>query len=303
MGVSAAPALAAAPEPPEALAPSPLFATAATLHGVVDPKLVGGPGTFELLTYDFLYRESKTECKGGSTVPIPAGMSLGEGDEALPGQEIHGLKPSTEYTVCLRVSGAEGETLSPRLTFKTAAPVAPETPTLTVESPVHSTEAVLHGVLDPAAVAPSEAGAYEFLYKKESPTCTGESTAPASPVVYAGMPEEPVSGTLTGLTPNTKYTVCLRAENAAKEVTVGPPMPFETALPPETPETVELVEAKGASLKVKGVLNPKASGNAGSFEFIYKKRRERAGLRRRRLGWRGLDGSERGARRSRSDRP
>jgi hypothetical protein len=264
--LSSAPALAAAPEAPEALTPNPLFATTATLHGVLDPKLVGGPGTFEILTYQFLYKKSKTECQGASLTP--GGLSLGEGAEPIA-QEISHLEAGTEYTVCLRVSSVEGETLSPKLTFKTATAVAPEPPTLSVET-VRATEATLHGVLDPAAIALSEPGAYEFLYKKESPTCTGESTTP--PGAFAGNPGEPVEAKLEGLTPNTEYTVCLRAKNdAGDEALSTPPVTFKTALPPEAPETISPANPLTATTAtLHGVLNPKAAGNPGTYEFLYK---------------------------------
>ena len=70
--LGSAPALAAAPETPELKVESVTTSTA-TFNGVLSPKSTGELGS----TYQFLYRVSKTECKGESKAPEPPGMSLG----------------------------------------------------------------------------------------------------------------------------------------------------------------------------------------------------------------------------------
>jgi hypothetical protein len=147
-----------------------------------------------------------------------------------------------------------------------ALAAAPETPTLTVESkvpspPSPSTEVVLHGVLNPAAIAPSEAGSYEFLYKAGA-TCAGGTPKPVPAGLAVGIEHEPVSETLTGLTPNTEYTVCLIVRNGTGpgHESSSAPVTFKTALPPEKPETIspaKLITATTATFE--GVLNPKAA--------------------------------------------
>src|ERR1700728_3294036 len=79
LALTSAAALAAAPEAPETLKPESVGASGALLRGILNPAKEGAPGTFEIDTYEFLYKASATECKGG--VKSPAGMSLGGGME------------------------------------------------------------------------------------------------------------------------------------------------------------------------------------------------------------------------------
>jgi hypothetical protein len=164
-----------------------------------------------------------------------------------------------------------------------ALAAAPEAPEASVEAPVHATEATFHGVVNPLATFPVEAGTYQFVYRKQTVKAedkckgTGEKLAPASADMYFGLEPESFSETVTGLTAGTEYAVCLVAEVSPTEKTPSTPVTFKTALPPETPEKVEVVSAQVEvqnhgliGMKVKGVLNPKAAGNAGSFEFLYK---------------------------------
>jgi hypothetical protein len=150
-----------------------------------------------------------------------------------------------------------------------AVAAAPEAPEVSVEQPVHATVAVLRGVLDPLAVAPGEAGSYEFLYRAGA-GCEGGSAAPVPAGLMFGFEHEEVVETLSGLTPGTEYTVCLRAEDAGG-ATVGPAVSFTTALTPEVPVTGSPAKSITASSAVfEGVLNPGAVGNAGSYEFLYR---------------------------------
>jgi hypothetical protein len=156
-----------------------------------------------------------------------------------------------------------------------ALAAAPEIPELSVEAhvpspPSPSTEAVLHGVLNPNAIALSEAGSYEFLYKAGA-TCAGGTPAPIPPGLELGLEHEELPAeTLTGLTANTEYTVCLREETTGGEA-ISPPVTFKTALPPETPETINPANPIAATTAtLHGVLNPKAIGNPGTYEFLYK---------------------------------
>jgi len=157
-----------------------------------------------------------------------------------------------------------------------ALAAAPEKPEVSVEDTTAvvatpSTEVVLHGVLNPAATAPSEAGTYRFLYKKSKTECTGESKAPASPGIALGIEHEEVSETLTGLAPDTEYTVCLSDRDGEGE-TLSSPVTFKTASPPEKPVTISPAkEITATTAKLEGTLNPVKAGEAGTYEFTYQR--------------------------------
>ena len=155
-----------------------------------------------------------------------------------------------------------------------ALAVAPEAPGVSVETPVHATEAVLYGVVNPLAVMfPVEAGTYQFVYRPSSKAedeCkgAGEVLVPASAGMYFGLGAESFSETVTGLTADTEYAVCLVAEDKEGK-TPSPAVPFKTALPPETPEKLEAKPIAATTATLSGVLNPKAEGNPGTYEFLY----------------------------------
>jgi len=143
LAFTVAPALAAAPETPETGEPTEVTATTATLNGVLNP---GGAG--ELGTYEFLYKASQTECEGGSMAPEPPGMALGVKKEVVSVQ-LTGLKPGTEYTVCLVEQNAAGEEAqSTRVTFTTQG-LGTTTVTSESLSTVEATRGTLNGVLTP----------------------------------------------------------------------------------------------------------------------------------------------------------
>jgi hypothetical protein len=134
LALSATPALAAAPETPT-LELTSTTATEATLRGVLSPGAVGEPGT-----YEFLYRKSKTECKGESqSSQKPA---LEEEGQEVP-ETLTGLESGAQYTVCLRVESAatHREAVSAPVTFT----LPPPTPEVSVES-IKGTEATLQEV-------------------------------------------------------------------------------------------------------------------------------------------------------------
>ncbi len=269
---AAAPASAETVEKPVAHVPAPLFATQATLHGVLDPGKSGGP--FEMGTYEFVYRQSAVACKGAGEVRTAEGLAPGGGGEEVS-QAIEGLAPNTEYSVCL-VAHNEAKTeeaASATLTFKTAVAVAPEAPATEPPGEVKGDTAVLDGVVNPNITAQVETGTYEFLYKATG-TATqaecesaGASKAPVSPGVYAGAGPEPFSEAISGLTQDTDYVVCLAVSNAGG-MTVGPAVAFKTGTP-EAPTAGEAVPVGGTTATFHGVLNPEHAGEAGTYEFLY----------------------------------
>src|ERR1700685_750922 len=118
LAFASAPVFAATPEVPMLTVEEPVHATEVVLHGILNPAAIAPS---EAGTYEFLYRESKTECKGASATPIPPGIALGGEHEELPAEALSGLAPNTEYTVCLVVRNSEAtpkEAVSAKVTFK-----------------------------------------------------------------------------------------------------------------------------------------------------------------------------------------
>ena len=115
---------------------------------------------------------------------------------------------------------------------------------------------MLEGIVDPLNGAMLS---WFFEYKAEVFVCTAGSTTPVEGPAEVGP--RPVARGIESLTPNTKYTVCLVAENAAKETTAGSPVTFRTALPPEKPDTTSPAkEMTATTATLQGVLNPTAPG-------------------------------------------
>jgi hypothetical protein len=137
----------------------------------------------------------------------------------------------------------------------TAAPALaagkPEAPVTVEPGEVKATTAVLQGVVNPLKVATVS---WFFEYKAGS-VCTGGSTTPVEGP--AEVEAQPVAVGIESLTANTKYAVCLVAENEAKEQTEGNTIIFTTATPPEVPVTkspASLITSTTATLE--GTLNP-----------------------------------------------
>lgn len=268
LAFTAAPALAAGPEAPAPVVVESIKATSAAFHGELNPGKEGAVGTYELGTYEFLYKQSPTECEGGSKAPASPSISLGGGKEALPPQEVGGLEPHTEYTVCLLArNGNKGEaTVGPHVTFKTAT--LPATPTTTEPATgITATEATLHGVLNPNATGPVEPGSsYEFLYRKSATECelAGKPENATPTTSAAGNAKEAAEATLTGLPPGTQYTFCLLASNGVGETAVGSPVTFTTpaAAPVPVGESAADVSASSATLNLEV--------NAGGTDTTYR---------------------------------
>jgi hypothetical protein len=151
-----------------------------------------------------------------------------------------------------------------------AAPL--EAPEVTVQLPVPAVTASLHGVLNPHKAR--GAGTYEFLYKPGKAGCAGGSKTPVPPGLMTGVEHEEVNESLSGLTPGTEYSVCLRAVNttsAPPEEAFSPVVTFTTAIPPEVPVTSSPAKSVTATTAIlEGTLNPVKAGEAGTYEFLYR---------------------------------
>ncbi len=265
-----APAWAAGPEAPGAVTVEAVTATSAAFSGELNPGKEGAAGTFELGTYEFLYRKSPSTCEGEGRAPESPGISLGGGMEVVA-QPVSGLEAGTEYTVCLLArNGIKGETtVGPAEHFTTAAPPIPvEAPEKAPATGVTATMAMLHGVLNPHGKRESEPGAAEFRYRESASECEGENEkAAAVEKALEGHEGEAVEASVSGLLPGASYTFCLRAVNGVGEEAVGPPETFTTpaVAPKVESESVSNVAAGSATLEAR--VNPEGADTTYHFQY------------------------------------
>ncbi len=221
--------------------------TSATFYGELNPGKEGEAGTYELGTYEFLYKQGN-DCEGGSHAPQTPGMSFGGGQESLPSEEVIGLKPHTEYTVCLRARSKAGETtVGPAATFRTAL----EAPEATAPTNVTSTSAMLNGVLNPGGEG--EPGGYEFLYNASESECQGGEATGGSAL---GHEKEAVVAEVKELLPNTQYAVCVLVRNKAGETALGAPVTFTTSAVAPTLAEESVRNVLSTSAQVEAQVNP-----------------------------------------------
>ena len=254
-----APALAAVPETPETLPPTEVKATTALLHGLLDPLKEGVPGTFELGFYEFVYRQSPSECQGVGEIKTLQAMSVGGGREEVS-QAIEALTAGTRYTVCLIAhdESKTGESVSPPVTFTTATP--PEAPVTEPAAEITPTTATLHGQINPGG--PASTG-YRFDYSTGG-GCEGSSTEPVAP---ASVEKLEVQAHVSELEGSSEYTFCAVAFNEAGETAQGAPLSFRTppAKPVITGESAGAITAQDATLEAH--VNPE--NRAVIYRFQY----------------------------------
>jgi hypothetical protein len=159
-----------------------------------------------------------------------------------------------------------------------------ETPEKVEVTAVSTTTATVSGVLAPKAAGAGEAGSYFFLYGVAAPgECGSERLVSEGPGgmaveelgIAAGLPKEKKEVHLTGLHPDTKYTVCLFERNSSESEQVeSVPVAFETKTPIhlETPVDLQAKSIGATEATLSGVLNPGAERKAepGSYEFVYR---------------------------------
>jgi hypothetical protein len=150
-----------------------------------------------------------------------------------------------------------------------AAPEAPEVFLLESEPAIGSSSALIFGVLQPGqSGGGQEPLTWQFLFKQSTTECTGGSSTPAQNSNGNGHQE--VAELVEGLSPDTQYTVCLRAENAAAEASVSAPLTFRTLQPAETPEATPATQITAHTAQLNGVLSPHSTGNPpGSTERFF----------------------------------
>jgi hypothetical protein len=224
-------ASAATLEAPTAEAPTELRAVSAVLRGTLGPNRAAGSS--EQGFFEFVYRQSGSECEGAGQVKSQEGF-YSSGNHEEVGMPVEGLTAGTTYTACLIVhneTNTESAESGPVTFTTTVPPEAPETsPTA---SAVTATSAELAGVLNPKASG--ETG-WHFLYNVGT-TCAGGAESAGEPPAVAKA--RAVHTVVAGLQPRAKYAYCLVATDAAGDTTasVGEGH-FETlSAPPEVTGT------------------------------------------------------------------
>jgi hypothetical protein len=256
LAVTAAPALAAAPEAPELTVQQPVHATEATFLGILEPKATEPA---EAGTYEFLYKASKTkECEGGLAA---GGISFGAPHEELPGETVTGLAPGTEYAVCLQIETAGGKaTSTPAVTFLTATP--PEAPEASTAEEVTATTAKLEATINPHREAVT---GYELAYSDTGKCTEGATTEPVAPAKLKSPTK--VTVPLTSLEPSKDYEACLIASNEAGETASGAEVPFTTLDTPAKIESEAASNIKASEATLEGSVNPNNQLTECHFQY------------------------------------
>jgi hypothetical protein len=189
-------------EAPTATSPAAeVTATTATLHGVLNPNATGEAGK-----YEFLYKESATECAGGTpTTQEPVTGAKGQAAEA----KLTGLTPGVTYTFCLLVKNAaeEPSSASAPVTFKALA--VPPTPTEPFATEVTNETATLNAKLNPGGGETT----YHFEYGTSS---VSEHSTPEVGLHASDNTAHPATAPIRELTPGVEYHYRVVASNAAQ---------------------------------------------------------------------------------------
>jgi NHL repeat-containing protein len=202
------------PEEPRSEQAVEVTAASAKLEGVLDTNTEGEPGA-----YEFLYRQSATQCEGGKATPAaPAAGKRGEMVSAVAGE----LLPGTVYTFCLRASNGVGETaIGTPVTFTTRVAV-PGAEGLNV-SDVAATSGTLNASVNPGGSVTS----YVF---EDAPVGGVFAPAPGADgagTVAEGTQSVPVSVHAQGLQAGTAYEFRVSVSNSAGSF-VSEPLSFTT---------------------------------------------------------------------------
>jgi len=224
--------------------------TTAAVEGHVNPE-----GQFTQWRFEYATQADFSDAQTG-----PSGAT--ETAEDVSGQ-VSGLAPGQTYHLRLVANNADGETEAVALdTFETEAVAKPG---VELEAPTSATATTVHlsGLVNPNAPQPegstdaAEAAAFETAWHFE---CTPGCGNPSGPAIPAGDAAKPVQADLTGLEPNTEYTVKLVASDAggqseATEI-AGQPVQFTTAT--QAPELRQEVtfEPTETSATVRFGVNP-----------------------------------------------
>ena len=257
------PALAAAPETPEVTVEPLVPPTTAVVHGVLNPGVEGAPGTYEVGTYEFLYKQGDTGCVGESKAPASPGIALGGGKEAVS-ETLSGLSPDTEYMVCLLVrDGIKGEqAVSTPATFTTSSLL--EAPVLREPvSTVTATTVTFEGELNPGG-ATGQLN-YQLDYNTNG-TCTdGKITTPVEVTEARQLLVHGVEA--TELEPNETYTFCLVETNVFSEQSQGNEVSLQTGHQAPTITGASITNTTSTGATVSAEIYPHGEVTTYSVEY------------------------------------
>ena len=226
------------------VAASGVTATGATLNGTVNNE--NNPST----TVTFCYKATTTissTCTGATSVT--ATQSPVTGSSATPvSYALTGLTPNTEYFFRVEAVGG-GATVYSSTVLNFTTPHGAPTATTTAATSITATAATLNGTVNNEN---NTSTAVTFCYKATPTfaTCTGATSVTATPATATGASTTPVSYSLTGLTPNTKYFFQVKAVSTGSAFTTYGSVLTFTTLPAPTATTVAAsgVTATGATL-------------------------------------------------------
>jgi hypothetical protein len=258
------------PEPPETQSATEVTATTAKLHGGLNPKDAGEPGT-----YEFVYREQAAGCQGaGQKVAGSGTMTVSEGQ--IVEAELSGLTPGATYPVCLVVHNKTGEeAVGPQVTFTTLA----QPPKITTESASEQgpTTATLSAEINAGGAPTGYRVQYvtDAQFKEKGFAEPGEAPMPPAAEASAGSAGTTVTvhQELTGLQAGTEYHFRFIAKNAAGPSFEGAVETFTTPMPTESTglpdgrvyEKVTPSDNYDADVYVPLGLPPFFVNNAGEF--------------------------------------
>jgi hypothetical protein len=234
---------------------SAVGSTAATLEAQVNPNN-------QATTAYFQYSTSATvngsgSLTGSTQIPTPPGTALGSayGDQPAGPVALASLQPGTTYYYQAVATNATGTSYGTVQSFTTVP-----TPSTDAPTPIAATTATLNGHLTLNSVDAK----YSFSYNAGG-ECTGGSSTPTGDA-GTGAGSAPQATAVTGLLPNTQYTVCFLTSNAFGSEQ-GPAVSFTTlvAQPVIASEFVTNVESTSATLRAE--VDP--GGAETTYHFQY----------------------------------
>jgi hypothetical protein len=189
------------PETPTDEKAEPVTATTAVLHGVLNQNAAENPGT-----YEFVYRESASSCRGEGETSTGTVVATGAKGEAVEA-ELTGLLPNVTYSFCLV---ARNEAEEPAKEVPASFTTLPVKATLEDEASgdITETSATVSARVDPNGAATS----CTFEYGTTSAYGLAAACAPSP---GAGHTPVAVSATLPKLAADTEYHWRLVTSNAA----------------------------------------------------------------------------------------
>lgn len=234
--------------------------TTAHVSGTVDPKD----------NETFWYFEYQTEGGGWNFGGPFSSIAAGEGPTEVD-FDLTGLTPGKEYEVRLVAANffdPEVFSAEPNPTFTTEAVQAP-TVSIDPVAAITASGADFSGTVDPNApkdaseTDEAEEGAFQSSWHFDCvPDCGFLSGEP----IAADDGPAPVTAQVTGLEPNTEYTVTLHASNAGGTGEASETFTTEPAAPAIDSLSVSKVTSEDATLKAK--LNPGGAATSWRFEWV-----------------------------------